>query len=158
MGIRREIQALALLAIAQLWDVPGCHSQQATPLNSFRPATPEQLENIKHVARLKPMSTDPHTQALVNELGSAVPAKIIAVRFENSNCVEECATAFFLEQISDANFAGAAFLPPSTTLSDVSHMLCDSCGPVWPIIFQNKDGKQSAAVLVGRAILVSKSQ
>jgi hypothetical protein len=84
--------------------------------------------------------------------------RLIVVRFETSQCDEECVVVFFLNEISESTLLGVSALPAYSTLSDVSISLCDHCGRLFLTAFVRRAGPETLVGLAqGLLVLIGPS-
>jgi hypothetical protein len=84
--------------------------------------------------------------------------KIRMVRFENSSCRDECITALFLNEYSDAALSSLMFLPPVLARGDVAAGVCESCETDWPLVFRAANGRYTAVLVWKGKVVYHTSQ
>jgi hypothetical protein len=129
-------------------------AQNATPQNLFRAADVSEIEKIRKISPFGDIASEPETNILLARFPSKENnSTLVAIRFENKRCSEECMTVFFFENIGEERMAGAAYLPPAASMSDTSVAICEACQADWPIVFTGKSAS-IAVMTLGRGVIM----
>lgn len=147
--------ASALVSVALLWPTgpSGLFAQQATPHNLFRPATELDKTQLIRMPTFGGIASEPQSKVLVAPFPAKSGATLLAVRFEDKSCSEDCLTAFFMQELDEERLLGSVYLPPFASMSDTAAAICKTCPTDFPIVFKGQSGTTTIMQL-GRSIMV----
>jgi hypothetical protein len=127
-------------------------AQMETATDRFQPIQETKLSKLRSISKLAPLSEG---DVRIRSSGFLEDASYVhIVRFETRMCIEDCLTAFFLDDIAEETLIGLAFLPPKLTRRDVSFDLCETCGRTWPVVFVYESGRARGVVVWNKLLIV----